>query len=460
MKFHWRHIFLLFSFALSSCVVSAPPLSPQALGARSLVLGRITAVDAQGHAEAPPATADLRIDGTRYAGVVRRGYFAVALGPGIHRLESVLVDRGGVHLTRPLNRTLDVKPGRNLDVGLLILWFGHDPRGNGYRILAIDNRKEMRAWLEHIHPALGSAVGQRDFDLATYPYLRRDQLRLLRQEVVKRLVLHDRGMWPLVAGPIGTVARLQAGDGKRVASIHLFASRTLGDFHHCVQARDRMDCSLLEGGMRSRIMEFDGKRIVYRELPPDFVPQGIFLSRDNTLYVADAALRILSLQSGRGRWHRFDASAGGAGRLQSRAVYFQQAPAGLFINTSGPDGTILFRDHATGEYIRLNNPGREVSLWNIAAVPGGILLGGSRGQWYRKSYVFFRPSGATNWDQRKTPASGCIGPLIPVIRKNIVSAVAVRCGGGVYVTRDRGTHWRQVLNGDDARPGGKPGPAD
>lgn len=456
----WRHILPLVPLVLSSCIASTPPLTPQTLGARSLIVGRISVIDAHGHAEAPSARADLRIDGARYVGVVRKGYFAAALAPGIHHLQSVLVDLDGVHLTRPLNRTLDVKAGRTLDVGLLLLWFTPVPHGNGYRILAIDNRKEMKAWLEHVHPALWSAVSGRRFELAAYPYLDRGQLLLLRQEIVKRLVLHDRGMWPLVAGPIGTVARLQAGDAKRAASIHLFSSRTLGDFRLCAQARGRMDCSLLEGGMRSRIMEFDGKGILYRELPSDFTPLGIFIARDNTLYVADASLRILSLASGRVRWHRYDGSAGGTDRLRSRVVYFGPVPAGLFINTSGPDGSIVFRDRVSGKYFRLNSPGREVSLWNIVAVPGGILLGGSRGRWYRKDYVFFRPSGAKRWDQRRIPAAGCIGPLFPAVRTNRVAGVAVRCGARVYITPDRGTQWHQLADGDSARIGGKSIPAD
>ncbi len=437
-------LFLFLVTALSACVATSPPLSPQTLQTHSLVVGRIAAVDWHGHAEVPPATADLRIDGIVYRDAVRNGHFAVALTPGTHKLQAIVSDRRGLVQTRSLDKTLEVAVGSNVDAGLLLLWFGRDPRGNGYHILPIDNRKEMTAYVRRTYPQLSAAMGRRNLVLARYRFLSRKEVLLLREEIVKRIVLYDRTMWPLVAGAVGTVARLQSGHDGKPASIQLFDSRTLTDFRHCERTPGHLDCLMVEGDGRSRLLDFDGRRIVYRGLAPGFVPRRVFRSRQDTLYVVDAHLRILSLSSGRRRWQRYEGAAREVPLPPSETVYFRQTPAGLYINSSGRDGTIVFRDPASGRYSHIGNPGRGVYMWNIVDVPGGILVGGTRGGWHKRYEVYFRSPTGMEWERRGIPARACSNRLIPVTRDDVTPAIGIRCDGRLYLTTDQGRNWRQV----------------
>ena len=190
-----------------------------------------------------------------------------------------------------------------------------------------------------------------------------------------------------------------------------------------------------------RLLDFDGEHIVFRPIPPGFTPVRVFRTRSDTIYLLDNAMRIRSLAKGSATWTGFDPRGiPGLNANLSGYAHFLDTDKGLFINAAMENGTILYRDRATGDYSYIPNPDREAKYWNLLDGPEGLYLGGHR-ELGGGTFLYFRPSESAVWQRQRIPFDDCIHRIEMRNPHDPKSGILVRCGKHLYVTTDRGGHW-------------------
>lgn len=425
---------------LSACTGRPAQVTVGELQQKSIVVGRIDWVDWRGASDDLPAEADLRISGRVYRGVVHHGYIVLALPPGRYTLDSMVYTDGIRNYTKALNETFHVSAGKNLNLGLLVLWFGREANGSRYHIVPINNTRQMIRHLRHVEPHLWAVVGNRPFERPRYAFLDPRTLESMRKEIAIRTFVMRQYPWNRVAGNLGTVARVDQPKSPS-ARFTVIPSDTLSDFHSCFHARRYINCVAQEADNTYRLLNFDGKHIVYYPVPPGFAPVRVFRSRSDTIYLLDSAMRIRSRAEGSATWKGFDPRGiPGLNSKLSGYAHFLDTGKGLFINAAMENGTILYRDRATGDYSYIPNPDREAKYWNLLDGPGGLYLGGHR-DLGGGAFLYFRPSGSAVWQRQRIPFDDCIHRIEMRNPRDPKSGILVRCGKHLYLTTDRGGHW-------------------
>jgi hypothetical protein len=443
----WRAtLAMMVVLMLSACAGRPVQVSVGELQQKSIVVGRIDWVDWRGASDDLPAEADLRISGRLYRGVVHHGYIVIALPPGSYTLDSMVYTDGIRTYTKALGETFHVSTGKNLNLGLLVLWFGREATRSGYHIVPIDNTRQMIRHLRHVEPDVWAVVRERPFERPRYTFLDPRKLEALRKEIAIRTFVMRQFPWNRVAGNLGTVARVDRAKSPS-ARFTVIPSDTFSDFRSCFHARRYINCVAREADNTYRLLNFDGKHIVYHPIPPGFTPVRVFRSRSDTIYLLDSAMRIRSLAKGSTTWKGFDPKGfPGLKSNLSGYAHFLDSDNGLFINAAMENGAILYRDRATGDYSYIPNPDREAKYWNLLDRPEGLYLGGHR-ELGGGTFLYFRPSGSGVWQRHRIPFDDCIHRIEIRNPHDPKSGILVRCGKHLYVTTDRGGHWTELEPG-------------
>lgn len=458
---------------LHGCVRTSVPQLPTALGpGEGLLVARlyVPGLDALDNAQ-------IDVDGSLRSSAMRDGYVAIPLAEGAHTLKQLRVEghvlgaapvereapvrlaRGGgapIHVYGPgttrriewttlsIERSFEITPGRITNLGLMVYLPVVDPPGtvsarqNGsrqFKVFAVDNGAETRAFLETNYPALTASLPTRELVLAPARYLAPDKLPDLRRAIAYH---ESRGphvvasrTTAVVYGRAGTLVALRRdAPAEPGAGVEILDPGTLADVLGGVVSGERFTFVTSDG----KVLTWEGGAVAQAPLPTRAQPVGIWRLGATGLLVVDNRMRLYASREPGAPWQEYTGYSIDAPRND-----IQVAPdgEGAYISLGDRDAprSVSYLRAGASAPSRLAPPLPEQSgsgPYSMVARGTGlyVLYGASQPflQWRRSD---------GQWRVRKLPAASCK----PMVIGDDGRDLRVECSGQIYRSTDAGATW-------------------
>lgn len=424
---------------LSACVSTSPvPELPDTIADQGIAVAKIYVPGNSNWTDT-----QIYLDKRLRSDALRGGYIAIALDPGEHNLEYL---RRLSHTTAgyqsttyhyrmlPINRKFSVESGKVTDLGLIIA-LTDIKDATKFLSVTVDNRAEVRRYLEANYPGLMASLKDREPQLAPHKYLDDKNLTTLRRQVAVREALGGKlkpGM-DYIAGDAGTLAQIKYDAKGKISGIDILDTGTLAEI---LGPRQNGDTTAFLGTDGQLILIRKG-RMEKSRIPAALYPAGFELIGPTSVVVADNRMNLYTSRDGGKTWNSYTAAALDK---PSKDIGFARNEQGLFVYTplTGRPGILVLAPNNGGAFATIPGPpyltGVSSGAINRVTAQGDALYVD-----YQKSGSFHvRRGSPAEWTVRAKPDSGCGF----VEFKD--GAQQVYCSGTGYSSRDQGATWTRM----------------
>lgn len=446
---------------LSSCVTqpSAPPpvhsrikvphALPDTLADQGLLVATIagSGVSATVFEQLGFSMASVQVDDVYYSNAVRNNYLVLPLKPGDYTLQALhvygAVQNGGE--TRfPLQYKFRIVSGQATNLGVIAL-VRQKIDDKRYWKVAVDNTKDMTAYLRKQHPKLAAALRPAAPVLANeIKYADANLLENLRRDIARDAWLffsEEATTANYVGGEVGTIAKLLRDSQGKVAAFDVLDTGTTAAMQSCSGYEQRFVCSSAEPALYF----VDGTKVEKRPLPVNAKHVWVHTFPPSGLVLIDENLNVYPSNDNGATWSKY-AWAHRKEPLDSLArIRATNGKNGFYIYSTfvadplAPQ--VVYSEFARPAFRSIDIP--KVSSWQrLVETPQGLLLGPNNSE--RKddaSTLYFRPFGQMAWQARTLPGKRCFY-LQHDDREN-AEKWRVYCDSKFYTTVDAGRSWTE-----------------
>lgn len=447
---------LLFSLVifLSGCVGSSKVvLKPSDLREKGLLVARMEGNNINFNHST--YSGDVYISGKKYKDSINKNYITIPLTPGKYNLEKIgtFTGMGGMpgtstHRTYsrfPVKRNFTIKAGSVTNLGYIYAHFP-DVKKQRYRTFALDNNKEIAAYLKKEQPGFYKSLNKNSIKLAKDKYLSSVELNKLRKMIaLQQANIKAYAKKNIIPGRLGLVAQIKRNSKNQVAQIELINTGTTDTVSYCSDNKFQYAC-IIPNGNESKLLTGDyRKKTIFKRLPNGLKNPDVYVLGKQYILLVDGAFNIYESYN---RGKSFSVNSlfkfPGANKDGLGFSLFYKTKKGLYIVAQKGNGRIIFRasDSKTG-FKSLPIP-KDVSgkrLSHLYETKKGILMGPYPGV-FSSSEIYYLINGSKKWVEVTIPSASCYD--IKVTNYNMAK-LHLRCGmrGPVtnYKSHDSGATW-------------------
>ena len=451
-----RHIGMLLTLVLfvSGCSVGMKKvvLEPSDLQGKGLLVARIDATR-YGNFSIVSFGGDVYISGKKYADQMYYHYLVLPLKPGKYDLEKIVtltgLDMPGTYMLRryshfTISRSFTIKEGTVTNLGFIVAHFPTDNEEQ-YALYAIDNSKQMAAYLKREQPAAYQSLRNKKIQLAKADYLSKSQINALRKQVAIQSANKDDFKNRKIAwGALGTVARVKKND-KRISRVQLLKTGTLDTVSNCSENSYQFACIIQQDNKKKLLVGRLNGKYSFKPFPKTIDTAKLFVFGKQNILLADDSFNLYESNDG-GKSFVMNSSF----KLTEpdegmRYIRFYRGKNGFYLAAIKRNGHLLYKPYNKSfVYKALPVPeGGQPS--DVYETRKGIVMGPNPGI-TTSSEVYYMLNGSNNWVEVTIPSAMCVD--IQVLNYH-TGKLKMSCGmreGGMhyYMSNDAGMSWTKT----------------
>jgi hypothetical protein len=385
-------------------------------------------------------------------GTVHASYYAAALPAGDYTLESLSSLAGGSsggfggvstttnYLSYPVNRNFTIRTGEVTNLGQLVLAPDRaHPQSKQFNAVFIDNSADAPALLKTHYPELVGSLKRGALVLAPGDYVQGEDLRQFRLHIASVLAGSSYSA-RYVAGPAGTLARVERDRNGKPAKVQLIDSGVIAGLYS--GAEDRAHDRFAYASSDGRLFVLRAGKIQQRPVPGGITPRNeIFLAGNSDVVIPTSQFTVYTSNDDGATWTSYAGAAYKPGEASPYGTYdFVKDAVGFFVYRSYP-ARMVYSPVGSPNCELVTLPKDATEIRRLTILQSDILLEVQTMAWAAKTPIPFyvRARSGGEWKTRYMPGGYC-GPLIfPDATGQHLRAV---CGQVINETADGGQHWR------------------
>ena len=451
-----RHIgiFLAIILLLSGCSIGMKKvvLEPSDLQGKGLLVARIDATR-YGNFSIVSFGGDVFINGKKYADQMYYHYLLLPLKPGKYNLDKIVtltdLDMPGTYMLKrfshfTINRSFTIKEGTVTNLGFIVAHFPTDNEEK-YALYAIDNSKQMTAYLKREQPAAYQSLPNKKLQLAKADYLSKSQINALRKQIAIQSAGKDDFKDRKIAwGALGTVAKVDK-SGKKISRVQLLQTDSLDAVSHCSENSYQFACITQKDNKKKLLVgRFNGK-YSFKPFPKTIDTAKLFVFGKQNMLLVDDSFNLYESDDGGKSFvvnSSFKLSEPDEGM---RYIRFYRGKNGFYLAAVKRNGHLIYK------------PYNKSFVYNALPIPEGgqpgdvyetrkgIVMGPNPGITI-SSEVYYKLKGSNNWVEITIPSAMCLD--IEVLNYH-TGKLKMSCGikeGGMryYMSNDAGMSWTKI----------------